>query len=1037
MVAGAEQTVKMYAAVWVPDKPPSSFGGPGSGWYASAGHVPGEKAEEDKSIPKGPWEKVKTADEALKALSEGRYVQLDPDQVGTVMTKMAAMVKDAEAKGKEAPKYNLCNISVPGTNVFCGGGGATHPRIEMPRIPNKDRKGFEDYLRSKGIPFQKDEVRVDKLKASQTEIDGAKVAQNIQIAREGGKNPLDSRIFVSKDNFIIDGHHKWAAAVGLKYTEGQNFKMKVVRVDLPVTVLYHVANMYTDKMGYQRLGHGESSYKKATEPYQFYGTASSGNYGHLGRPGEVGGSGEGGEKSQEYWDQAKLVGPQGGSVPGGKFQGPDGKQYYVKWYKNPDQARSEIFAQKVYNTLGIKTPQGQIATVDGKQGIATPWIQNAGSYKDNVQGLHDALEHNPEQAMKLFVGSVATQNWDVVGTGADNIVYDVKNSQLVPIDNGGSYLFRAQGGAKAWNENATEVNTLLDPNKNYYAAAAFKGILDKPENLLLGMHYAATLIKNSEELHGPGTTKAQFEAKIKDMNEKFNDMYKIALDKEAASKEDIYAKAGFPPYDDTNAVMGTMAPEDKELIDKLSNTYQGDPNWDPFQNNSATSVIRWMGANGYKSGDVQKVFDAYGKTISPATIKTQLYAGKTGKGDLANLNEGHISLVAQITGTKSLYEGGGKSTPPPEPPVIPKNPFENTAHSNTAIIRYFGKEGFSVKQAQDYFAQHGAKIADSTLKIQLAAGKNGTRGAPANISKEERAHIEATIGKPAGTPSATAGQTVSAYLGSKTPLPPDTKASVTVDGKDGNAKLDKHTDNASSYYQQVMQSHLIQQAKVNPALKSQLIQISMNKAGTIYAEDKRIEYGAKKVAHDIQSSWGGSSTDHNYTSLGLQVAVANKFGLPTTIKGGGQGNGTYAAKMGYKEWGIKSNGPSATILDVAKEIGKSPAFVAFADKTYQMTQENLAKQGIKEVTLYRSMTSSGGVPNVSHEYLPAKAVLNPISSFSTQMHSFGQYKFTLTAPASRIFSHANTGPGTNYENEVVVIGGKVSTLIKKGGYGGY
>lgn len=204
-------------------------------------------------IPKGPYETVATADEALAALAEGRYVELEPEQVGIVLERMAAVAREAEAMGKEAPRYNLCNVSVDGTSPFCGS-GANWARIEMPRIPRKDADGFKEYLKENGIEFEKDKVRVDKLKASQTEIDGSKVAKIMEDAKGGRTNQVEARIFVSKDNFVIDGHHKWAAVVGLDYGNKKlgDMKMKVTRVNLPVTALYKVANDYTDLKGYQR-----------------------------------------------------------------------------------------------------------------------------------------------------------------------------------------------------------------------------------------------------------------------------------------------------------------------------------------------------------------------------------------------------------------------------------------------------------------------------------------------------------------------------------------------------------------------------------------------------------------------------------------------------------------------------------------------------------------------------------------------------------------------------------------------------------------
>jgi hypothetical protein len=59
-------------------------------------------------------------DLAVRMLAEGKHVRLKQKrQVSTLIDKLAAMVKECEAKGEQAPHIDLCLVSVKNTNLFC------------------------------------------------------------------------------------------------------------------------------------------------------------------------------------------------------------------------------------------------------------------------------------------------------------------------------------------------------------------------------------------------------------------------------------------------------------------------------------------------------------------------------------------------------------------------------------------------------------------------------------------------------------------------------------------------------------------------------------------------------------------------------------------------------------------------------------------------------------------------------------------------------------------------------------------------------
>lgn len=58
-------------------------------------------------------------------------------------------------------------------------------------------------------------------------------------------------VIISKDNYILDGHHRWAAAVGRDYVTGVDVPtpIKVERIDEPITTLLQQARDYSKEMG--------------------------------------------------------------------------------------------------------------------------------------------------------------------------------------------------------------------------------------------------------------------------------------------------------------------------------------------------------------------------------------------------------------------------------------------------------------------------------------------------------------------------------------------------------------------------------------------------------------------------------------------------------------------------------------------------------------------------------------------------------------------------------------------------------------------
>lgn len=205
-------------------------------------------------------------DDAVRALGEGQKVVLDqPRQLSTLIQRLAEVAKAAKDAGQQAKDYDLCNVSVPGTNLFCADTkGFT--RIEMPQLDGKPIAGsradalpknqfgevettsqFQQFLKDAGFSVDRGTERADYLKATQSELSGVRTAALMGLMQQG--KLADSTLFISKDNYIVDGHHRWAAKVGLEFGGGKVLYMNVARVNTDIITLMNEAKSFAHDWG--------------------------------------------------------------------------------------------------------------------------------------------------------------------------------------------------------------------------------------------------------------------------------------------------------------------------------------------------------------------------------------------------------------------------------------------------------------------------------------------------------------------------------------------------------------------------------------------------------------------------------------------------------------------------------------------------------------------------------------------------------------------------------------------------------------------
>jgi len=108
--------------------------------------------------------------------------------------------------------------------------------------PEDDRpvmKQMLDHFATLGAKAKQARIRVGELKATQKEIKAAKVLGIADAHLKGDFNALteEPKVMISRDGFILDGHHRWAAVL----TIDPKRTMEVVVIDMDMDELLHEA----------------------------------------------------------------------------------------------------------------------------------------------------------------------------------------------------------------------------------------------------------------------------------------------------------------------------------------------------------------------------------------------------------------------------------------------------------------------------------------------------------------------------------------------------------------------------------------------------------------------------------------------------------------------------------------------------------------------------------------------------------------------------------------------------------------------------
>lgn len=167
-------------------------------------------------------------------------VWLDKNQQrGSIINPVANFTPEQKAKIKKlksvfgnSQNFEIFDMSdIPNENeaVEAEPNGFNISRELLPQITGDIQVALHSYLKLHNIGFEITQMKSGDLRPIQNEYDYDKI-QSLRKAKSWEKAPL----IVSREGAILDGHHRWRAAV----QQGADTECKVIKIDLPILELW-------------------------------------------------------------------------------------------------------------------------------------------------------------------------------------------------------------------------------------------------------------------------------------------------------------------------------------------------------------------------------------------------------------------------------------------------------------------------------------------------------------------------------------------------------------------------------------------------------------------------------------------------------------------------------------------------------------------------------------------------------------------------------------------------------------------------------
>ena len=181
-------------------------------------------------------------------IKAGGHPVVAPEDISALFGGMAKLTSHPD----------ITELKVKGTLLF-GDEGMGVARSDMPQIPSSKRDKFlADIEKDSGITSTKEKVDPTTLKPIQKEVSGSRAGAIYEKFAEKGKIPKDERILISKDGFVVDGHHTWAASVAFSF-DNPGTELPVYRLSVNADEALKVSRDYAKAKGYESKAMSDSA----------------------------------------------------------------------------------------------------------------------------------------------------------------------------------------------------------------------------------------------------------------------------------------------------------------------------------------------------------------------------------------------------------------------------------------------------------------------------------------------------------------------------------------------------------------------------------------------------------------------------------------------------------------------------------------------------------------------------------------------------------------------------------------------------------
>jgi GNAT superfamily N-acetyltransferase/uncharacterized protein YlzI (FlbEa/FlbD family) len=158
---------------------------------------------------------------------------------------------------------DLTNMKMIGTSNYLNNNLGAE-RGKMPQLSTpEDQEDFEAALSKLGIKFEPKVFTPDELTPVQAEMDMGNVGLIMGSWLDPAlraKFKMDEQVlYVTRDGYVIDGHHRWASALLAQKKSGVPVELKCVVVDLDHEDALRICNEYNDHIGVTRQTLGATS----------------------------------------------------------------------------------------------------------------------------------------------------------------------------------------------------------------------------------------------------------------------------------------------------------------------------------------------------------------------------------------------------------------------------------------------------------------------------------------------------------------------------------------------------------------------------------------------------------------------------------------------------------------------------------------------------------------------------------------------------------------------------------------------------------